>query len=73
MSRNRGHLHEPQALFKEPTGRLIPQIMKGKALDAGGLFVRAGTVRCVERRMFHHNEARNSRPSRLGLAGAVHC
>ncbi|MEY2335668.1 hypothetical protein, partial [Acidithiobacillus ferrianus] len=33
---------------------------------------RAGTVRDVERWKFRRDEARNSRHSRIGLAGAVH-
>jgi len=41
-------------------------------IHAGEQTVRAGTVRGVERWESRRDEARNSRHSRLGLAGAVH-
>ena len=37
MPRNRGHLHEPQPLFKKSGGRLMPQVVEGQALDAAPL------------------------------------
>ncbi len=37
VPRDSRHLHSFNTVFREPTGRLVAQVVEGQALDAGGL------------------------------------